>query len=661
MAEPAPWWMRPYRTFQTNLREIDAGLDVPAVLDHLERIGADTWLLNTAGIVSFYPSALDFQHPSPWLRERPSGDLIGDAIAAAHERGVHVLSRVDFSKIHRDIAERHPDWCFVAADGRRQIYNGLYSTCPSGPYYQERSFDILGEVLDRYPVDGFFFNWFGFNVHDYSRNYYGICQCSHCRRRFTEEHGLPLPTVEDRSDPAYRKWQEYTRSTLAGLAGRIRDFIAERSPGTPLILGENPDIKFYEANNAVDRERLWVHGTGEAVRASRTADPDRPVWVNSVMFLDIPYRFVVEQPGQLRLYLAQAIAYGANPSAYLVGTPDRFAAEDFALVADLMHFHRDHQDVYDGLRSAADVVLLSSSRYYPDDRAMQAEFRGAFLALTEEHIPFDIRPVEGITAEALSRYAVAVLPNTACLADAECAALDSFAAAGGGLVATFDTAGFDPDGNARPELGLRSLGARRVIDRRGDVRSAYLRVTDVDDLPGAEAGRLVMLDRAYLTVEPRPQARPSLAFIPPSVYGPPEKCYWDIETAHPGLLWHRHGEGEAAYLPWPVGRLYYEVGLPEHRRLLARAVQKARAGRPLLTTDAPPQVELAVGRQGDRTVVHLINYSGHSGRTFHEPLTIADIAVRFEGAEFSRARSLRLDAELPIVGQVVTLPRLDGF
>jgi hypothetical protein len=77
------WWGYPYRTFPTNLREIDAGLDVAKVVRAVVEIGANAWLLNTAGIVSFYPSRLPFQRPSPWLRDRPSGDLIGDAVAEA--------------------------------------------------------------------------------------------------------------------------------------------------------------------------------------------------------------------------------------------------------------------------------------------------------------------------------------------------------------------------------------------------------------------------------------------------------------------------------------------------------------------------------------------------------------------------------------------------
>ena len=59
------WWQSPFRVFQTNIRELDAGLDVEAVADDVVDFGASAWLLNAAGIVSFYPSALDYQHPAP--------------------------------------------------------------------------------------------------------------------------------------------------------------------------------------------------------------------------------------------------------------------------------------------------------------------------------------------------------------------------------------------------------------------------------------------------------------------------------------------------------------------------------------------------------------------------------------------------------------------
>src|SRR5699024_9638141 len=111
------WWDEPFRTFQTNLREIDAGLDVDKVADFIVDYGADTWLLSTAGIITNYPSALDCQTVNPALSERASRDLIGDAVAAAQARGIRVLGRLDFSKVDARRAEEYPQWCYLSPEG----------------------------------------------------------------------------------------------------------------------------------------------------------------------------------------------------------------------------------------------------------------------------------------------------------------------------------------------------------------------------------------------------------------------------------------------------------------------------------------------------------------------------------------------------------------
>src|SRR5918999_3146720 len=88
------WWTRPFRMFQTNIREIDAGLDVERVLGQIVDYGANAWLISAGGIVSNYPTRLEHQSPNPVLAQRESGDLLGDAVAAAHRRGVKVLCRM---------------------------------------------------------------------------------------------------------------------------------------------------------------------------------------------------------------------------------------------------------------------------------------------------------------------------------------------------------------------------------------------------------------------------------------------------------------------------------------------------------------------------------------------------------------------------------------
>ncbi|MGH3491068.1 MAG: beta-galactosidase trimerization domain-containing protein, partial [Actinopolymorphaceae bacterium] len=517
---------------------------------------------------------------------------------------------------------------------------------------------------------------------DYSGRNHGPCHCAHCQRRFAERYDQPLPTRADWDDPAYVQWLEYTRETLGDLAGRVRKLITSKNPDAALILSHDPDIVFYEANNAVDRPQpLWIHGTGEFLRTSRTATPDKPVWVNSVMFIDMPYRFVPEQQGHLGLYFAQTIAHGGNPSAYLVGTPDRLPASSFDIVRDVFGFHRDNARFYTDVRSSAEVGVVSSvrsgERYGGPSGVdkVRGELRGVYRALVESHVPFDIVPDHLLTADALDstlrRYKALVLPNVAVLSDDQADVLDRYVEAGGGLVATYDTAGFDADGAPRPGIAVRSLGATAVIDRReapGAMRSAYLRVTEPGDLPGAVEGDLVLLDRAYLYVEPRPDAVCSFGLVPPSRYGPPEKCYWDVETDHPGLVWHRHGSGRTAYLPWPVGRLYDDLSRPEHRDILLHALDEVSGGRQV-STDAPPHVEIVVSEQEDphRTLVHLINYSGQRGRAFGPPLPIQDIRVELRSIPpVTGASSRRLDVPLETSGAgsggvSFTLRRLDLF
>lgn len=676
------WWQRPFRVFQTNLREIDAGLDERQVVDTIAGLGANAWLLNVGGIVSFYPSELPFQQPSPWLESRASGDLVGDALTEAHRRGIWVIARLDFSKVNPGIAEANRDWCFVGTDGQPQLYSELFSTCPSGPYYQEKSFEIIGEILHRYEVDGFFFNWFNFSRRDYSGADRGICQCYHCKQRFTEQTGLRLPAAEDWSDPAYLAWTGYTRRTLEDLAGRIRAFISERRPEVPLMLRQSPDVIMHEANNAVDRpEPVWVTTAGDMARHSRTDYPGKPVWVNTVTFIDLPYRFTAEQPGYLGLHLVQTFAQGANPSSYIIGTPDRADQRILDVTGQLFTFHRDHADCYDGLTSAAKVAVVTSARTAElyggaaQDAKVRDEYRGVYRALLESHVPFDVLS-DSLLSEAaadgrLGRYDALVLPNVAVLDAAQVDVLDGYVAAGGGLLATYDSGVFDETGQEVPALRLKSLGAASIRFRRegrAAMRSSYLAVTDPADVPGANASTMLAVEDAFLYVQPRPGAAASLSYRSPTRYGPPEKCYGGVDTGYPGQLTYSYGRGTTAYLPWPAGALYYRLGLADYRQLLAAALDKVLPSGRQLTVSAPPPVEVCAGTQPGtgRTLIHLINYTGYQGRAFYDPVELRDIRLRVRVPPgVTRARAAVAGQDLQVSagdGTVsVVVPRLGLF
>ncbi|PRX96620.1 alpha-amylase family protein [Allonocardiopsis opalescens] len=653
------WWRRPFQMFQTNLREIDAGLDVERVLDYLEDFGARAWLLSVGGIVSNYPTDLEFQTRNPALAERPSGDLVGDAVAAAGRRGIRVLARMDFSKVDHRRAERHPEWCFTGADGTQQVYNGLTSVCPSGDYYQHRLFEVVDEVLDRYAVDGFFFNWMSFNEVDYSKAHRGCCHCLACRRGFAAfAPGTELPAGP--GSPGYPAWRRFTAGVLDELTARVRAHVSARRPAAPLILGDRADIVFHEANNAVGRT-LWHHRTAEHVSAARTHRPDVPVLTNAVAFVDMPYRLAGEEPNHFAQYLVQAIARGANPSTYIMGTPDDVGYECLDVAGELTRFHRDHDAFYRDLAPAARVLLVRPDPLkLAPERLEEAtgEFRGLYSALLEAHVPFDVLPeprVPDVAAQGrLDGYGLVVLPDLGPLDPAAAAALGRFARGGGGVLAT-GASGFDGEGSQLD--GSPVLRRTAVRDTVESVRSMHLRRPGRD---GARPRGELPVVGAFHVVEPSPDAETDLPVLSRAPYGPPEKCHGHLPLDIPGALWRAHGAGQVAVLPWTPGRAYHQVGLSGHRDVFVEAALRTANGPVRVDTDLPEQVEVVLGGSAAGGVVHLINHSGEVPQGFRAPLPVHGRRLRVPWWSRQPSFALRSRTGLDPDG-AGALPRLDLF
>ena len=181
------WWTNyPWRMIQTNLREIDmAEIDAETYAQQLADYGATVVTLNAAGIIASYQTKLEFQTQSPYL----TGSSLREILDACHKRGIRVIARTDFSKLREDVFARHPDWAYRDKDGNIVNYNGNIQTCPNGGYQQEKSLEILHEVLTTHPFDGVFCNMSGFLVVDYGGVYHGPCHCENCKRLFREQYG----------------------------------------------------------------------------------------------------------------------------------------------------------------------------------------------------------------------------------------------------------------------------------------------------------------------------------------------------------------------------------------------------------------------------------------------------------------------------------------
>jgi len=663
---PDGWWHKPFSVFQTNLQEVDATLDVEKVLDFIQGHGADTWLINTGGIASFYPSELPFQTRVPFLVDRPSGDLIGDAVAAAHKRGVRILSRCDFSKMSSRIAAEHPEWLFVSPTGKPQIYNTLYSACPSADYYQHRSLDILDEIIARYPVDGFFFNWFGFSERDYSRVYHGVCHCEKCQASFAEfSGGKPLP--DNPQHPNYPEWLQFSSGVIRTLATKISDHIFSKRPDAALVLSRGAPVLYHEANNAFGRE-LWPHQTSEAVSAHNTGLPEVPVMINSVSFVDMPYRMSGEQPELFAQYLIQAIARGGNPSTYIMGAPGRIPYANLPLAGEVTRFHKANRELYRQLQPGSSVgvvrqdTLRSASPGY--DETVK-EFRGIYSMLKERHIPFDVLAADLVAKMAeegnLSRYAMLILPDLGSVGPEAADALDAYVAAGGTLVLTA-TSGISAEGGI--ELSSSPAIMRVGQPLTGEALWSSF-VTDADQPEIGDyryAKTVIPVYGSYAQFVWRTKIDKRGSYLPQAPFGPPEKCYGHAGSDQPGAVVRQVGEGQVVMFPWSVGRTYHEFGTTEVRDYFLREID-GMTGQ-VVSGELPEQVELIAGRDGEGLVLHLINQTGSRRKSFGPHVPISGATLRVRGAGGS-AQAL-VSGQQPAVRQdgddlVIELPVLELF
>ena len=110
-----PWWKRNnLRVIQTNLPAYEAAtLNADSLLKDLEACSANTLLINAGGIMAFYPTKLPFHYTNPYMK----GNMLGDVVARCHQKGIKVIVRFDFSRVHESIFKAHHDWCYISPKG----------------------------------------------------------------------------------------------------------------------------------------------------------------------------------------------------------------------------------------------------------------------------------------------------------------------------------------------------------------------------------------------------------------------------------------------------------------------------------------------------------------------------------------------------------------
>ena len=618
------WWVdRPWRMIQTNLREIDMiDMDAERYVAELQAFKATAVLFNTAGIIASYPTKLPYHYQSPFLQ----GDSLGDVIEECHRAGIRLLARTDFSKVRRPIYEMHPEWAYVSPEGQIVDYNGDIHVCINGDYQQHYALEIVRELITEYDVDGIFFNMGGYQVRDYSGNYYGICHCPQCQARFADMFGLALPQAEDMDDPVYHKYVQFKRRTLREHHERVYTFIHDLRPD--LCIANHTEFRRgvvrQESNTAIDRPLPhWQYSASDNTKWVTSSYPSMVASNTTVDFIDFPYRHVAVSPHQQKLRLAQALANGGALDYYLIGRLDNHEDRSgYAGIREMFHYHAAHGEDYVGLTSQANVALLNGPE------ANQAEFRGWFRVLTEGHFLFDTLMVDTALELPWTKYRAIILPDYQPVSDALAQALDSYCAQGGTVIAVSRAAMRDEDYQPRSAPALECLGIERVQAVRSDMRATYLKLDDKTGLRRFAETDLVFVDGNYVYAHYAASAEGRLKLVPPHPFGPPERCYYTTVVDRPGLVVNRYGEGRAIHVPWEPGALFYRQGYTNTLDFCLDLLEGV-AGIEPVGGNLSPMVEVTLfqRRDGAHQLLHMVNGSGHFGVSFYPPAVMSDLTV----------------------------------
>ena len=615
------------RWAQLTLVENDPGrYDRRFWLEYFARIHADGACLSAGGVVAYYPTKIPLQHRSAWMGET---DPFGDLFAGCRRLGMAVIARTDPHAVHQDVYDAHPDWIAVDAGGKKRRHWAspeLWVTCALGPYNFEFMTAVHKEIATAYAVDGIFSNrWSGS----------GPCYCEHCERNFRAATGLALPRTTDVADQArraYLAWQQDRLFELWRLWDReIRTinprarFIANSGGGalSPLdmkTVGELSDVLFADRQARRGATPIWVNG--KSAKEYRATLGSKPIGGIFSVGVEEPYRWKdsVQTDAEVRMWVAEGTANGMRPwFTKFSGT--LYDTRWLATVESIYDWHYRAEPYLRNVRPLARVGLVYSQQtatFYGGERArerVEDHTLGAYQALVEARVPFEMVHDRLLDRERLQPLKLLILPNIACLSDAQCDQLRAFVRGGGSLVATLETSLYDEQGRRRSDFGLADLlGARFAGRLEGPMQNSYLRLERERSggfhplLAGLEDTPRIINGVHRVDVTASGAAAVPLTLIPSYPDLPMEMVYPRVEKTDKGQLFAREiDRGRVVYFPWDIDRTFWDVMSPDHGRLLANAVRWAANEEPPVTVTGPGLLDVTIWRQQDSLTVHLVN------------------------------------------------------
>ncbi len=630
------WWKRNnLRVIQTNLPAYEAAtLNPDSLVKDLVDFSANTLLINAGGIMAFYPTKLDFQYTNPYMKP----DMLRDVVKKCHEKGIRVIVRFDFSRVHESIYKAHPDWCYISPKGERIINTDMYVVSINAPYVQQKAFNIIEEVIDNYPVDGIFLNMPGYQVNNpYEGKYHGIDQNEADKKQFAlYSNGLPLPTEENKADPLFQKYVEFKKQSVEDWSEKLHKLVKSKSNQIAICTYSDKfvDIIRHESQSMTSLP-YWPYTASDNVNNAVNSFPDHVISNASIQQISFQSRYNAIEPQEVQIRLYENIANGSGLDMSMMGDLRGYEDErNYGVFKKLYGFHKKHEAYFGKYKSVARVAVIAPGSW-PSGEPMQ-EYRGIQLMLREAHIPFDIVEDGQIEnrEEKIKKYQLIILPEITFLKPEAIRILKDASSQGTNLIATNHTF-FDS-----PET-LKTLFGAKMINKDYDGAGNYL-VPDNRQIFTSFTGQNMLFWKFNLGLYDLKEAdQTALPILAKGRPGPPEIIGGHEPIGYYAMGIKNHGKSKAVILPINIGRIYYMHGYQEHKNILLDVIRYILpSATETIQTNAPARVETILQeyvkntassqaqKTSDGMILHLINLTGFSGNTYFEPLTLYNLKFR---------------------------------
>jgi hypothetical protein len=624
-------------------------------------------------------------------------DRLERDIADYNRLGVRILA-VYPPSLQGEVYEKHPEWRRVESDSTeipqvdlaRFPQGGML--CLLGPY-GDFMIEVLAEILTRFPdVAAFSFD---------GLHYGGVCYCRNCRDAYRKATGgSAIPRV-DLDALEFRRYQHWADRRMEDFVRRMQSRLKAIKPTVALVTWTTNAGRFGHflsiPRNMPSRMNLLLDAPDQEFWLDET---DRgasivPAFANAYIWATTNHRVAFSEPYLIphgnpytkdsfpalevlhRMMLA--LTYGASPSI-AVGQPAHLQQAVYTAMDEVQK--RRPWLTHKVPEPWAALAMSDNTRTFygrtpgaVEERYLASVF-GMFRAAVEEHLPVAVINDWNLNDDDLARYAVLLLPNTACLDASQLAAVERFVRRGGGLVASLDTSLCDEFGSPRVDFGLAGvLGATRAGTLDGEPGN---RTIDVKSAPALDVSFWEKRKKTF-TFEraTRPtvgsarlaafmsDARTTFKGPAAAVSAADEKWIGAVlrlpgQAANtpgtPGMISHGLGQGRVVYFAAGLDAAYYLYSYPYQRVLLSDAIRWAASKPPPVTVQAPMCVHMSVMRQRannhDRLIVHL--YNDANSTAFHalpnndvplreETLPVHDLTVTFRSD--LAVGSIRLEPE----------------